>query len=57
MAKLYINISDELYNRIDDAANARFGRKHGNKKQAIIYCLEHGIVVLEKEIEENKKMI
>ena len=53
MAKLYIDMSEELYDRICDAAVKRYGRKHGNKKKAITFCLEHGIVDLELEIQHN----
>ena len=54
MAKLYINISEELYKELNDAAILLYGYKRGNKKKAIDRCLKVGLEDMKKEIESNK---
>lgn len=55
MAKLYITISEEKYNKLSDLAVKLYGHKRGNKKKAIDRSLDVGILDMEKEIEDNKK--
>jgi len=56
MAKLYINISEEKYNKIVDLSIKLYGRKRGNKKKAIERSIDAGIKEMEQEVEANKAL-